>query len=107
MVGSDRTKREATTMKSFQAPVRSTNPDEPAGRPIPRDPNALLHTAEAALLLGLSPRTLEALRLRGDGPSFIAVTKRAVRYRRQDLIEWIRAHQRHSTSDNGTLRADF
>lgn len=79
--------------------------EEPAGRPIPQHPEALLHTVEAAFLLGLSPRTLETLRLRGDGPLFIVVTKRAVRYRRQDLIEWIRARQRHSTSDNGSLRA--
>ena len=68
--------------------------EEPAGRPIPQNPDALLHTVEAAFLLGLSPRTLETLRLRGDGPAFIVVTKRAVRYRRQDLIEWIRARPR-------------
>ena len=30
---------------------------------------------------------------------FVMVTKRAVRYRRQDLLEWIRARQRRSTSD--------
>ena len=75
--------------------------DEPAGRPIPQHPDALLHTAEAAFLLGLSPRTLETLRLRGDGPPFVMVTKRAVRYRRQDLLEWIQARQRRSTSDDG------
>lgn len=74
--------------------------EEPAGRPIPQHPDALLHTVEAAFLLGLSPRTLETLRLRGDGPPFVMVTKRAVRYRRQDLIEWIRARQRRSTSDD-------
>jgi predicted DNA-binding transcriptional regulator AlpA len=101
MVGPDRNKRWATAMKSFQAPVHSTNPDEPAGQPIPLDPNALLYTAEAAFLLGLSPRTLETLRLKGDGPSFIAVTKKAVRYRRQDIMEWIRVRKRQSTSETG------
>ena len=40
---------------------------EPAGRPIPRDPDALLFGAEMAYLLGLSVRTLEGLRLRAAG----------------------------------------
>ena len=74
--------------------------EEPAGRPIPQHPDALLHTIEAAFLLGLSHRTLETLRLRGDGPPFVAITKRAVRYRRQDLIVWIDARRRQSTSDH-------
>ncbi len=75
--------------------------EQPAGRPIPEHPDALLHTAEAALLLGLSPRTLEAFRLRGGGPPYIAVTPKAVRYRRGDLEAWIAARRRVSTSDPG------
>jgi len=73
--------------------------EEPGGRPIPKHPAALLFTTEAAFLLGLSPRTLEALRLRGGGPPFIAVTPKAIRYRRQDLENWIAARRRVSTSD--------
>ena len=75
--------------------------EEPAGRPIPEHPDALLFTAEAAFILGLSPRTLEALRLKGDGPTYVLVTRKAVRYRRQDLLEWIRTRRRSSTSDIG------
>ena len=75
--------------------------EEPAGRPIPRHPDALLFTAEAAFLLGLSPRTLEALRLRGNGPPFLALTPKAVRYHRGDLEKWIEARRRVSTSDPG------
>lgn len=78
-------------------------PDAPAGRPLPDHPDALLLTAEAAFLLGLSPRTLEALRLRGGGPPFIAVTPKAVRYRRRDLGAWIAARRRVSTADPGPL----
>lgn len=80
----------------------STSPDffeEPSGRPIPTNPDALLFTAEAAFLLGLSVRTLEALRLRGGGPPFISVTPKAVRYSRCDLDEWIAIRRRVSTSD--------
>lgn len=77
--------------------------EEPGGRPIPEHPAALLFTKEAAFLLGLSPRTLEALRLRGGGPPFIAVTPKAVRYRRQDLESWIAARRRVSTSDTRAI----
>ena len=75
--------------------------EEPAGRPIPNHPDALLFTTEAAFLLGLSPRTLEALRLRGGGPIFIALTPKAVRYHREDLENWIAGRRRMSTSDPG------
>ncbi len=77
---------------------------EPAGRPIPAHPDALLFTAEAAYLLGLSPRTLEALRLRGGGPPFVAVTPKAVRYRPRDIENWIVERRRVSTSDSGSAR---
>lgn len=73
--------------------------EEPGGRAIPEHPAALLYTVEAAFLLGLSPRTLEAFRLRGGGPPYIAVTRKAIRYRRQDLEIWIAARRRISTSD--------
>ncbi len=75
--------------------------DQPAGRPIPVNPDALLFTSEAAFLVALSPRTLEALRLSGAGPRFVALGRRAIRYRRRDLENWIAAHERRSTSDPG------
>ncbi len=75
--------------------------EEPAGRPIPEHPDALLVTSEAAFLLGLSHRTLEALRLRGGGPLFVKVTAKAVRYRRCDIDAFIEARRRASTSDPG------
>ena len=75
--------------------------EEPGGRPLPEHPGALLYTVEAAFLLGLSPRTLEALRLRGGGPPYIQVTPKAVRYRRRDLDAWLDARRRRSTSDPG------
>ena len=75
--------------------------EEPGGRPLPEHPGALLFTVEAAFLLGLSPRTVEALRLRGGGPPYIQITQKAVRYRRRDLDAWITARSRKSTSDPG------
>jgi hypothetical protein len=73
---------------------------EPAGRPIPRDPDVLLFGAEAAYLAGLSVRTFEGLRLRGGGPSYVKLG-RAVRYRRADVVAWAAGKLRRSTSDTG------
>ena len=76
--------------------------EEPAGRPIPQDPEAALYEAEASYLAGPSVRTLQALRLRGGGPVFFyAGSRRAVRVRRRDVLEWIEQRIRRSTSDPG------
>jgi hypothetical protein len=76
--------------------------DEPAGRPVPTDADALLHQAEAAYLIGVSPRTMEAWRHRGGGPVFVSISRRAIRYRRGDVLSWIEARRRRSTSDTGS-----
>ena len=83
--------------------LNTTNPtgsaEQPAGRVIPTDRDALILTVEAASLLGLDRRTLDSWRLRGGGPRFIRISARAVRYRRADLMEWIEARVVASTSD--------
>lgn len=58
-----------------------------------------LTTPEAAAYLGLSRRTLETLRLRGNGPEYSAPRghRRIVRYLREDLDTWM--VRRSSTSD--------
>jgi len=85
------------TATEAAAPVTNA---EPAGRPIPRDPDVLLFGAEAAYLAGLSVRTFEALRLKGGGPPFVKLG-RAVRYRRSDVLAWTAGKVRRSTSDTG------
>ena len=91
---SDVSNRDQTTRHDVRA-------DAPAGRIIPGDPDALLLQIEAAYLAALSPRTLEALRVKGGGPAYIALGRRTVRYRRRDLLQWIEERQRRSTSDPG------
>jgi hypothetical protein len=56
-----------------------------------RDPDALLVEVRAAELLGLSTRTLQAWRLKGEGPAFVRAG-RAIRYRRRDLVSWVEAN---------------
>ena len=62
-----------------------------------------LRAPEAAALLGLSPSTLAKMRLRGDGPAFLKVGRRAVVYDPADLEEWLATRRRTSTSDDGQL----
>ena len=59
-----------------------------------------LTTNEAAEQLGLSPRNLEALRVRGGGPRYLKLGRRVL-YRPDDLANWEEKHARQSTSDRG------
>jgi hypothetical protein len=60
----------------------------------------LLTEIEAAHLRRQSVRTLQAERLRGGGCPFVKMG-RSVRYRRLDVLEFIEAKRRLSTSDDG------
>lgn len=64
---------------------------------------ALLNEFEAANILGLSPRTLQALRVKGGGPKFLKL-RRSVRYRPADLEAFIAAGERNSTSQTGAAQ---
>ena len=75
--------------------------EQPSAHPIPDHPKAMLTTTQAADVLGLSPRTLEQLRVKGGGPEYFALGKRAIRYRRRALENWLDARRRKSTSDPG------
>jgi hypothetical protein len=50
--------------------------------------DVLLTEAQAADILNLSVRTLQAWRVRGDGPAVVHAG-RAVRYRHRDLFAWV------------------
>lgn len=51
----------------------------------------LLSQKTVATLLGISPRSLEAWRRpdSSDGPPFIRISKRCVRYRLSDVQAWL------------------
>lgn len=57
-----------------------------------------VRTPEAARLLGLSPRTLEKYRCEGMGPIYHKLGGRVV-YTVADLVAWIDACARQSTSE--------
>ena len=67
--------------------------------------HALIDERAAGHFLGLVERTMQAHRQRGNGPRFIALSKRCIRYRRADLKAWADNHVRRSTSDPGPPEA--
>jgi len=60
--------------------------------------HSLLTEKEAAALLNVTPSCLQAWRYRGEGPPFIKISARCVRYEWIDLQEWIDGHRCSSTS---------
>lgn len=76
--------------------------------------NKLLTTKEAAIRLGVSAAFLERDRWAGAIIPFVRVGSRAVRYRQEDLDDYVASRRRTSTSDiasrkegaNGYLNAD-
>jgi predicted DNA-binding transcriptional regulator AlpA len=50
----------------------------------------LLSETEAALILGITVRTLQGWRARGIGPTHLRVAPKIVRYRTEDIVEWMK-----------------
>ena len=58
----------------------------------------LLNTVSAAKYLNMEPLTLVAWRTRGEGPTFIKLGKRAIRYKFSDLHDFIEKNSHKHTS---------
>ena len=56
-----------------------------------------MNEREAAPLAGMSVSRLQKLRVYGGGPPFLKIG-RAVRYRREDVEEWVAGRVVYSTS---------
>ena len=65
---------------------------------LPPNPNQLLSRAEVFGEFGLTRRWLELAALTGDGPPYVRISRRLVRYQRAVLQAWIAARTRTSTS---------
>ena len=63
--------------------------------------HSLIDEKTAAEFLGLTDRTMQAMRQRGDGPRYVFISRRCLRYRRIGLRTWADARMRSSTSDPG------
>lgn len=68
------------------------------------DPDAAINENQAAEILGVSTRTLQAWRVRGGGPPYVKIG-RAVRYQRRALVTFQEQHTVTSTTDADARRA--
>lgn len=59
---------------------------------------SMMNTQEAAQYLTLSPRTLEAYRLRKKGPRYVRISRNTVRYKKEDLDKWLNKLRSYSRS---------
>jgi predicted DNA-binding transcriptional regulator AlpA len=59
----------------------------------------LLTTPQAAAVLGFHPSYLAKARLTGNGPRYLKIGGRSVRYRPGDLDAWLADKARLSTSE--------
>jgi predicted site-specific integrase-resolvase len=65
--------------------------------------STLLYTEkQTAALLNISVKTLQKWRLQGKKPYYIKLSNRLVRYRKQDIENFVSENHRNSTSDKGT-----
>jgi len=67
--------------------------------------NSLIDERTAADFLGLCDRSLQNFRQRGDGPKYIRISSRCIRYRRTDLARFADERVRKNTSDLGPAEA--
>ncbi len=67
--------------------------------------HSLINEDEAADFLDLTNRTMQAMRQRGDGPRFIRISSRCIRYTRALLKSYADDRVRESTSDAGQATA--
>ena len=89
-------------------PIRAVPGAETSAGLSARDPpevsdywQSLIDEKTAAQFLGLTARTMQKLRQTGDGPRYIVISTRCLRYRRIDCRTWAEARMRQSTSDPG------
>jgi predicted DNA-binding transcriptional regulator AlpA len=66
------------------------------------DSDDLLTTTEVAEFLGLSTQWVEIGRHKGYGPRYLKLNTRRVRYRRADILEWLRQRSHSSTAEYAT-----
>lgn len=57
----------------------------------------LLTPDQAGKILGMSTHSLAQMRYLGNGPVYIKISAKTIRYRRSDLESWIDAHSQRST----------
>jgi hypothetical protein len=58
----------------------------------------LITEKQTSEVLNLTPRWLQKKRMEGGGIPFVRISSRCVRYRMRDVLDWIEANTKTSTS---------
>lgn len=74
-------------------------PDPPIPIILPLDPDACYLPAQLAAYLQVTEHTLETWRRRGGGPRYLKLKSGRIRYEGREVLEWLKAHRRRTTSD--------
>lgn len=56
-------------------------------------PPNLMTTPECAEFLGVGKDVMYEWRKRGEGPPYLHITARTIRYDREDVLDWARSHR--------------
>lgn len=65
-------------------------------------PDDLLSTSDIAEWVGLSTQFFEVARHKGYGPVYVRISARCVRYKRSDVLEWLKERTHHSAAEYRT-----
>lgn len=79
------------------ASTAKTESENKAREVTPGMPRLALNETDAAHSLGFKSRTLQEWRRTGEGPAFLRVSSRCVRYRVEDLEAWAASRVRQNT----------
>lgn len=85
-------------MTKTKHPAHGRNKAPLHGHAIPAEQH-LLDEKQAAKLLGLAPVTMQRARVRGDGPAFVKLGPRCIRYTHAALTAYANARTFRSTSE--------
>ena len=66
--------------------------------PFPTDAEALLNEEQSAAFIGVTRRAMQAWRFSGNGPQYVRISARCIRYRKPDLTAWSIKRLQSSTS---------
>ncbi len=91
-------------MSLEHSPAKATGTAAQGGDPPEGDEDywfSFVDEKVAGDFLDQTPRTMQAKRQRGDGPRFVRLSSRCIKYRRIDLRAWSEARLRTSTADDG------
>jgi predicted DNA-binding transcriptional regulator AlpA len=86
-------------MHSSPQALLADTPKTSSGAATQNSGNTLLKARDAAAYLGFTENWLAKMRVFGNGPVYLRMGARQIRYRRADLDEWATANQHRSTSE--------